>query len=138
MDAPDLPRRTLLRQGGASLVGLGLLHSALLARAFPSRPGEEVVPWLDQPPANPSGGVVENLPQWEELGSWLTPNNKFFRVAHYNKPVIDENGWTLKIDGLVKQPMALSLRSRWRPMSMPKPSETMSCWAMVQSIKTRF
>lgn len=111
MDALDLARRALLRQGGASLAGLALLHSAFLARAFPSRPGEEVIPWLDQPPANPSGGVVENLPQWEELGSWLTPNDKFFRVAHYNKPVIDDNGWTLKIDGLVKQPMALSLRT---------------------------
>jgi DMSO/TMAO reductase YedYZ molybdopterin-dependent catalytic subunit len=109
MDTETLPRRALLQQGGAGLAGLALLHVPLLTRAFPSRPGEEVVAWLDQPPANPSGGVVENLPTWEELGSWLTPTDKFFRVAHYNKPVIEENGWNLKIGGLVKQPMALSL-----------------------------
>lgn len=27
--------------------------------------------------------------QWEALDSWLTPNNKFFTVAHYDKPVLD-------------------------------------------------
>ncbi|MBT2324603.1 molybdopterin-dependent oxidoreductase [Variovorax paradoxus] len=109
MDAHSLARRTLLQQGGASLAGVALLQSSFLARAFPSRPGEEVIPWLDQPPDNPSGGVVENLPRWEELSSWLTPNDKFFRVAHYNKPVVDEKTWKLEIGGLVKQPMTLSL-----------------------------
>ena len=28
--------------------------------------------------------------QWEQLDSWLTPNDKFFTVGHYNKPSIDE------------------------------------------------
>ncbi|RZL95219.1 MAG: sulfite oxidase [Variovorax sp.] len=105
----DLARRAVMRQGGAALAGLALLHSPLLARAFPARPGEEVIPWVDQPPTNPSGGVVENLPRWEEMGSWLTPNEKFFRVAHYNKPVIDEKGWALEVAGLVKHPKTLSL-----------------------------
>jgi DMSO/TMAO reductase YedYZ molybdopterin-dependent catalytic subunit len=109
MDARDFGRRELLLQGSQALAGLALLHSALLAQAFPSRPGEEVIPWVDQPPANPSGGVVENLPQWEELASWLTPNDKFFRVAHYNKPAIDERAWRLEITGLVKRPMSLTL-----------------------------
>jgi DMSO/TMAO reductase YedYZ molybdopterin-dependent catalytic subunit len=109
MDSKDMARRQLMRQGAASLAGLALLHSHLLAQAFPARPGEEVIPWLDQPPPNPSGGVVENLPQWEELSSFLTPNDKFFRVAHYNKPVIDEKAWALEITGLVKQPKTLTL-----------------------------
>ncbi|SDC58690.1 DMSO/TMAO reductase YedYZ, molybdopterin-dependent catalytic subunit [Variovorax sp. CF079] len=109
MDAKDMARRQLMRQGGAALAGLALLHSHLLAQAFPARPGEEVIPWLDQPPSNPSGGVVENLPQWEELSSFLTPTDKFFRVAHYNKPVIDEKAWALEITGLVKQPKTLTL-----------------------------
>src|SRR4030095_13659286 len=109
MDARDIGRRELLLQGSQALAGLALLHSALLAQAFPSRPGEEVIPGVDEPPANPSGGVVENLPQWEELASWLTPNDKFFRVAHYNKPAIDERAWRLEITGLVKPPMSLTL-----------------------------
>ncbi len=109
MDTRDMARRELLLQGSVALAGLALLHSPWLAQAFPSRPGEEIIPWADQPPANQSGGAVENLPQWEELASWLTPNDKFFRVAHYNKPVIDEKAWTLEITGLVKQPMTLTL-----------------------------
>ena len=106
MNAPVISRREFLVQGSAGLV---LLQASWLVQAFPSRPGEEVVPWLDQPGANPSGGVVENLQPWENLGSFITPNDKFFRVSHYDKPVIDEKKWNLEITGLVKKPMALTL-----------------------------
>src|SRR5688500_20328160 len=91
MSTPDFSRRDLLLQGS---VGLALLHAPWLVQALPSRPGEEIVPWLDQPGANPSGGVVENLQPWENLASsFITPNDKFFRVSHYDKPVIDEQKW---------------------------------------------
>ena len=61
MDTRDISRRELLIQGSATLTGRALLHAPWFVQDFPSRPGEEVVPWLDQPGANPSGGVVENL-----------------------------------------------------------------------------
>lgn len=109
MEPSEKTRRDLLLQGGRGLAGVALLQAAWLVQAFPSRPGEEVIPWLDQPPANPSAGAVENLPQWEELSTWLTPNDKFFRVAHYNKPVIDPAGWRLEVGGLVRKPMSLTL-----------------------------
>lgn len=109
MEMRDISRRDLLLQGSATLTGLALLHAPWVAQAFPIRPGEDVIPWLDQPPSNPSAGVVENLQPWENLSSWLTPNDKFFQVAHYNKPVIDDKAWTLEITGLVKQPMRLTL-----------------------------
>jgi DMSO/TMAO reductase YedYZ molybdopterin-dependent catalytic subunit len=67
------------------------------------------MPWLDQPPKNPKPDVVANLRLWEELDSWLTPNDKFFSVGHYNKPVIDEKAWKLEVGGLVKHPMNLTL-----------------------------
>ena len=68
------------------------------------------MPWLDQPGANPSGGVVENLQPWENLASsFITPNDKFFRVSHYDKPVIDDKKWNLEVTGLVKKPMNLTL-----------------------------
>ena len=104
-----ISRREALKAGGATLAGVALLQASWLAEAFPSRPGEEVVPWLEQPLDNPSKGVVENLQPTEELASWLTPNDRFFRVAHYDKPVIDEKSWNLEISGLVKEPAALSL-----------------------------
>jgi hypothetical protein len=109
MNTRDLSRRGLLRHGSARLTGLVLVHPSWLAQAFASRPGEEVIPSLDQPLANPSAGVVDHLHPWEDLASWLTPNDHFFRVAHYNKPVIDDKAWTLEITGLVQQPMRLTL-----------------------------
>jgi DMSO/TMAO reductase YedYZ molybdopterin-dependent catalytic subunit len=54
--------------------------------------------------------VVGNLLQWEQLDSWLTPNDKFFTVGHYNKPSIPEQDWTLEVTGLVKRPMTFTLQ----------------------------
>ena len=109
METRDISRRDLLRQGSAALAGLAFLHPPWLAQVFPSWPDEEVIPWLDQPPENPIPDVVANLLRWEELDSWITPNDKFFSVGHYNKPVIDEKDWKLELTGLVRQPMTLTL-----------------------------
>jgi DMSO/TMAO reductase YedYZ molybdopterin-dependent catalytic subunit len=111
MDPRDISRRELLMQGSAALAGLIALQSPLWAQAF-SRPGEEVIPWADQPPANPLPHVVSNLPRWEELDSFITPTAKFFRVAHYqgpSGPLIDEQAWKLEVSGLVKRPLTLTL-----------------------------
>jgi DMSO/TMAO reductase YedYZ molybdopterin-dependent catalytic subunit len=104
-----LARREFVIRGSATAAGLAVLHASRLVQAVPSRPGDEVVPWLDQPPENPVPQVVANQLKWEDLDSWLTPNEQFFSVAHYNRPDIDEKGWTLQIDGLVKRPLTLTL-----------------------------
>ena len=109
MDTEDVPRREFVVQGSAALAGLAVLHASFLARAFPSRPGEEVIAWADQPAANPVPEAVKNLLRWEELDSWLTPNDKFFAVNHYNWPVIDGKAWTLEVGGLVKRPLIFTL-----------------------------
>ena len=89
MDTGELQRREFLSRGSGALAGLAVLHAPFLAWAFPSRPGEEVVPWADQPPDNPVPDVVQNQLRWEQLDSWLTPNDKFFGVGHYGWPAID-------------------------------------------------
>jgi DMSO/TMAO reductase YedYZ molybdopterin-dependent catalytic subunit len=112
MDPRDISRRDLFIQGSTALAVLALLHAPLLAQAFPSRPGEEVMPWVDQPPPHPRPQVVSNLPKWEELDTWITPNAKFFRVAHYQGPSgpdIDAGQWKLEVTGLVKHPLTLTL-----------------------------
>jgi DMSO/TMAO reductase YedYZ molybdopterin-dependent catalytic subunit len=109
MDAADLPRRDFMVKGGAAVAGLALIQAPWLAHAFPSRPGEEVLPWLDQPPPNPAPEEVRNLLRWEELNSWLTPSDEFFAVNHYNWPVVDENTWKLEVTGLVRRPLTLTL-----------------------------
>ena len=77
---------------------------------FAGQPNEETIPWSDQPPPVPeaASGLVQNLQRWEDL-TWLTPSNKFFNVAHYNRPHIEEKDWSLEITGLVKHPGRLRL-----------------------------
>ncbi|MEZ5833711.1 MAG: sulfite oxidase [Dongiaceae bacterium] len=72
-------------------------------------PGETIVPWLDQPGENPIPQVVANQLVWEDVDSWITPNEKFFSVAHYNRPVLDGASWKLEIGGSVSHPLTLSL-----------------------------
>ena len=107
MDPSKISRRDLLIQGSGVFAGLALLNSPLVAKAFRDRPGEEVIPFLDQPPEPPRADM--NLLNWEELDSWITPNDKFFRVAHYNRPAIELENWKLEITGLVNRPMTFTL-----------------------------
>ena len=90
MDTGDIPRREFLVQGGVAVAGLTLANFPFFARAFPARPGEVVIPWLDEVPANPEPGVVLNLLKWEDLDSRITPNDKFFGITHYEWPSVDE------------------------------------------------
>jgi DMSO/TMAO reductase YedYZ molybdopterin-dependent catalytic subunit len=105
----ETSRREFVVQGGAAFTGLTLISAPFLAQAFPSLKGEELVPWLDQPPANPVPEVVRSQLRWEDLDSWLTPNDRFFGVGHYNWPVVDEKAWTLEVTGLVKRPLTFTL-----------------------------
>ena len=102
-----LARREFIINGSAALAALAVFQSRF-AQAFPSRAGETVVAWLDQPPPA-TDPCCETQLVWEELDSWVTPNSKFFSVAHFNRPVIDAATWKLEIDGLVKKPMSLTL-----------------------------
>ena len=103
-----ISRRDLIASGSATLAALAVFQSRF-AQAFPSRPGETVVPWLDQPAENPVPEIIKTQLVWEDLDSWVTPNDKFFSIAHFDRPVIDANAWKLEIDGLVNKPMALTL-----------------------------
>ena len=105
MDSIDLQRRQFLRQTGALATGAAVLNSSLWMRAFAAQPGQEIIPWSDQPSVDPgvTRGVLQNLQRWEDL-DWLTPNSKFFSASHYGHPHIDEQDWSLEITGLVRKP----------------------------------
>jgi DMSO/TMAO reductase YedYZ molybdopterin-dependent catalytic subunit len=105
---PHLQRRELI-QGSAAVAAIAALHTARRAYAFPTRSGEKVVEWTDKLPPNPVPEVIKNQLVWEDLDSWVTPNDKFFSIAHFNRPVIDASAWKLEISGLVKKPLALTL-----------------------------
>jgi DMSO/TMAO reductase YedYZ molybdopterin-dependent catalytic subunit len=101
-----LRRRDFVIQGSTVLAGLYLSR---LAQAFPTREGETVIPWLDQPAPNPDPVGIQTQLVWEELSSWVTPNEKFFSISHFDRPAIDPSNWKLEIDGLVKKPLSLAL-----------------------------
>ena len=103
-----LARREFIINGSAALAALAVFQSRF-AWAFPSREGETVIAWLDQPAENPVPEIIKTQLVWEDLDSWVTPNDKFFSIAHFDRPVIDANSWKLEIDGLVEKPMALTL-----------------------------
>jgi DMSO/TMAO reductase YedYZ molybdopterin-dependent catalytic subunit len=112
----ELSRRTLLKGGGAALAGLTTVHVAGPAHAFPGHPGDEVIPWLDQPAPNPVPQIVPRQLVWEDLDSWLTPADEFFIVSHYGNPVLDGAAHRLAIGGLVARPQSLTLADlRARP-----------------------
>jgi DMSO/TMAO reductase YedYZ molybdopterin-dependent catalytic subunit len=97
-------RRGLLRAG--VLTGFALLTEQAFAQSAP----DKILPWADQPSPvpPPAQDVVRNITPWESLDSWITPNNKFFSIAHYNRPTIDSAAWRLNLSGLLN-PTALSL-----------------------------
>ena len=43
------------------------------------------------------------------MDSWITPNDKFFCIGHYNIPAIDAKAWRLDVTGLVAKPLTLTL-----------------------------
>jgi DMSO/TMAO reductase YedYZ molybdopterin-dependent catalytic subunit len=104
MEHQGVSRRTLLKRGGAALAGLTMLRVAGPTHAF-RQSSEEVIPWLDQPPANGGNQLV-----WEALDSRLTPADNFFYVNHYGQPDgLDEATWRVDITGLVARPQSLTL-----------------------------
>ncbi|MCB0064045.1 MAG: molybdopterin-dependent oxidoreductase, partial [Caldilineaceae bacterium] len=111
MNRLELSRRTLLKQGGVALTGWALLNTVKIgtAPAVLAQAGVDILPWLDQPGENPTGGRVTNLLEWQELDSWVTPPENFFSVRHYNLPEISADAWQLEIGGLVDNPMTLTL-----------------------------
>ena len=58
---------------------------------------------------NPVPNVILQQLDWESLDSWITPNDDFFIIKHYDEPVIDLSTWALPVSGLVSNPLSLLL-----------------------------
>ena len=63
---------------------------------------ETVVPFLD---AQPKGKML----YWQDLESWITPNDQLYSVSHYGTAEVDPDKWRLEFSGLMKKPKTLSL-----------------------------
>lgn len=78
--------------------------SATIAWPFPAlAQGDEVIPFVDLPPAAPNARVPPSFT------SFLTEISQFFTVAHYPVPDYDAASYKLKFTGLIDRPIELSL-----------------------------
>jgi DMSO/TMAO reductase YedYZ molybdopterin-dependent catalytic subunit len=103
-----LPRRNVLMGSGAA-AGILLLDSNRFGLAAQAE--GQLIPWSDQPAAipPPAQGVIRNLTPWEGLDTWITPNDKFFSIGHYDWPELDPAEWRLDVIGHVGTPLSLKL-----------------------------
>ena len=112
MDQRVLPRRTVLKGAAtAGAVGVTVVNMAGPAQAFPGHAdGGVVVPWSDQPPPVPPelAGTLGHPLVWEQI-RYLTPNDDFFTIKHYDLPRLSPTHWRLGVTGLVAHPQTLSL-----------------------------
>ena len=111
MDARGTSRRELLLAGSAAVAGIAFLRLERLVEAAPLQPGEELVPWLDQREETPAPArdIAGQQLVWEELDSWITPNDKFFTIKHYGQPTVDAQQWRLEVDGRIRTPLTFTL-----------------------------
>src|SRR5262245_13817919 len=84
----------MMAQGAAAMVIPGLWGA-----------DEQVIPFLDSKPLNPEKPTMP----WDQLTSWITPDEHFFSVAHYGVAEVDIAKWKLEIGGLVERPRVISL-----------------------------
>ncbi len=103
----ELQRRDVLLAVGAA-AGVALLQGGALAQS--SSAGEKLIPWIDPPlPVPAAAAAVKAVTRMEDLDAWITPNDKFFCIGHYNIPAIDAKAWRLDITGLVAKPSTRTL-----------------------------
>src|SRR2546427_6766750 len=111
MAAFDPERRTFVRQAG--LAGLALSAGAIPAWALPDAwfaADDEVIPFTDVPAdfTTKRGDAVIRF-DLRELRSWVTPNDAYFAVQHYNVPTLDAAAWRLETSGLFAEPKTFTL-----------------------------
>lgn len=96
-------RREWLQDASTSAAAC-LAWMSLAPQLFADDPDEgELVPFLDMPRTPP------NRLDWETLSEWLTPQDQVFSVQHYGIPEFPYDEYRLEIDGLVENPLSLTL-----------------------------
>ena len=88
---------------------------------------ETVIPFTDVPDdfSTKRGEFVFRL-DLRELRTFITANEDFFSVAHYNRPKIDAAAWSLRLDGLVENAANFTL-DQVRAMPRVEKTVTFEC-----------
>ncbi len=101
MNTPALSRRDVLR-GSVALAAWSLASRPLRTLGLEPAPGEELIPWLD---VQPKGKML----YWQDLDSWITPNDQLYEVSHYGRPKANPAPWKLDLTGFVRKPATYTL-----------------------------
>src|SRR5439155_21449590 len=102
MNPHSLTRRDMLR-GSAALAALAMAQTPLSLFGLEEPVADDaVVPFLD---VQPKGKML----YWQDLSTWITPNDQLYSVSHYGNPAVDLDQWRLEISGLLKQPRTLTV-----------------------------
>ena len=114
--ATEFTRRDTLRYGAAAAALFALPDWAVPALAQ----GEVDVAFTDYPDelhgvANPTAN--NRFLDLRKIDGLITPNDQFFFIQHYGKPELDAAKHRIKVTGLVKKPLELSLADL---QAMPK------------------
>ncbi len=86
---------------------------AAFSRVANAEDGGQVIPFAGGTPFDPKKPRL----QWDQLTSWITPNEQVFWVGHYGMPKAAGDEWRLSVSGLVgnsKQFTLADLRARSR------------------------
>ena len=111
-------RRDVLKGSLAIGGGFALSSGFAFMNRFALAQGEELVPFSDMtnfsnPPKRPGGAFFQDT---RNIDSYLTPNEQFYVVQHYNQPEIAEQDHLLRITGLLDNPLELDMAAiRQRP-----------------------
>jgi DMSO/TMAO reductase YedYZ molybdopterin-dependent catalytic subunit len=100
MNSAALSRRSMLRVSAAALL---FAQYPLSLFGGPTMDEGVLIPFLDVQP------TTRKSIKWQDLTSWITPNENLYVVSHYGEPKLDESSHTLEIGGLVRKPRTLTL-----------------------------
>ena len=104
MNQSSFSRRTLLKTAGGILVTGGLAHASnLMPRDIDLQKNSKDLIFRSTEPRNGEPELAKLVQ------SWQTPTELFYVRSHAPNPTINPKEFRLKVEGLVRQPISLSL-----------------------------
>src|ERR1043166_6360351 len=100
-------RREAIQSGAALASAVALGRFGWMLPVPSVQPGEEVVPWTDVPANFNPANALDTRALTRE--TFITPTSDFYLVQHYGPTVVDAADYRLRVTGLVKKPIELTL-----------------------------
>ncbi len=121
----DAGRRSAIVSAGVGALGFVVAGSVLGRLVAPTGPADTVLPPVDRAAAPPRGTPLAGIPG---LSPAVTPVADHYVVdVNLVKPVVDPDDWRLLIDGLVDEPLELSLSDLAQRFDVVEEHSVLTC-----------